>query len=91
MPSLCRKCKSKLTDGTTTVTLWRDGVSIEIQNVPAQVCPACSEAYVHIDVAEELDRVADAMVERCPRLEGIIGETMQKVQHPLRGLTVAWS
>jgi len=84
-----------MTEGTTNVTLWRDGVSIEIQNVPAQVCPVCDEAYVHIDVAEELDRmsasaVADAMVERHPRLEGItctepsrsIGEAMQRAQHP---------
>jgi YgiT-type zinc finger domain-containing protein len=83
-------------EGTTDVTLWRDGISIEIQNVPAQVCPACGEAYVHIDVAEELDRmsasaVADAMVERRPRLEVIVGEAMQRVQHPLRGLKVAWS
>jgi YgiT-type zinc finger domain-containing protein len=80
-----------MTDGTTTVTLWRDGVSIEIQDVPARVCPACGEAYVHVDVAEELDRIADALGERCPRLEGIIGEALQQVQHPLRGLTLAWA
>jgi YgiT-type zinc finger domain-containing protein len=80
-----------MANGTTTVTLWRDGVSIEIQDVPAQVCSACGEAYVHVDVAEELDRMADAMVDRCPRLEGIIGEALQRVQHPLRGLTLAWS
>ncbi len=80
-----------MTEGVTNVTLWRDGVSIEIQNVPAQVCPMCGEAYIHIDVAEELDRLTDAMIERRPRLEGIIGEAMQRIRHPLRGLKVAWS
>jgi len=91
MPSLCHKCKSKTIEGTTTVTLWRDGVSIEIQNVPAQVCPSCDETYIHIDVAEELDQLADAVVERRSRLEGIIEEVVQRAQHPLRGLTLAWS
>jgi len=51
----------------------------------------CGEAYVHIDVAEALDRLADAMVERRPRLEGIIEEALQRVRHPLRGLKVAWA
>ncbi len=91
MPSICHKCKSRTTEGTTTVTLWRDGVSIKIQDVPAQVCSSCDEAYIHIDVAEELDQLADAVVERRSRLEGIIEEVVQKTQHPLRGLTLAWS
>ena len=91
MPSMCRECKSEMTEGVTNVTLWRDGVSIEIQKVPAQVCPVCGEAYVHVDVAGELDRLTDAMVERRPRLEEVIGEAIQRVRHPLRGLKVAWA
>ncbi len=86
MPSICHKCKSRTTEGTTTVTLWRDGVSIEIQDVPAQVYPSCDEAYIHIDVVEDLDQLADAVV-----LEGIIEKVGQKAQHPLRRLTLAWS
>jgi hypothetical protein len=42
-------------------------------------------------VTEELDQLADAIVERRPRLEGIIEEAVQRAQHPLRGLKLAWS
>jgi YgiT-type zinc finger domain-containing protein len=43
----CLMCKNEKTiDGTTTVTFERDGMTLVIKNVPAQVCPNCGEAYV---------------------------------------------
>lgn len=43
----CLMCKNETTiDGTTSVTFERDGMTLVIKNVPAQVCSNCGEAYV---------------------------------------------
>ncbi|NLI76540.1 MAG: type II toxin-antitoxin system MqsA family antitoxin [Candidatus Riflebacteria bacterium] len=43
----CVICKmGKTAPGTTTVTLERDGLVLVVQEVPAQVCSNCGEAYV---------------------------------------------
>jgi len=51
----CLMCKNESTiPGTTTVTFERDGMTLVIKNVPAQVCPNCGEAYVDEDVSAKL-------------------------------------
>lgn len=51
----CLICKQDETrSGVTTVTLERDGSTLVIKGVPAQVCPNCGEAYVDEDVTDEL-------------------------------------
>jgi YgiT-type zinc finger domain-containing protein len=51
----CLLCKhDKTVDGTTTVTLQRDGTTLVVNNVPAQVCPNCGEAYVSEEVSSRL-------------------------------------
>ena len=51
----CLMCKNENTvDGTTTVTFERDGMTLVIKNVPAQVCSNCGEAYVDEDVTSRL-------------------------------------
>jgi YgiT-type zinc finger domain-containing protein len=40
--------------GTTTVTFSCDGFTLVVQNVPADVCENCGEAYVEASNAEGL-------------------------------------
>lgn len=44
--------------GTTTVTFHRDGRTLVVNEVPAEVCENCGEAYVAEDVTAELLRMA---------------------------------
>jgi YgiT-type zinc finger domain-containing protein len=44
--------------GTTTVTFHRDGRTLVVNKVPAEVCENCGEAYVAEDVTAELLRIA---------------------------------
>ena len=44
--------------GTTTVTFHRDGRTLVVNEVPAEVCENCGEAYVAEDVTAELLRIA---------------------------------
>ncbi|MGH9165263.1 MAG: type II toxin-antitoxin system MqsA family antitoxin [Acidimicrobiales bacterium] len=47
--------------GTTTVTFHRDGQTVVVNEVPADVCENCGEAYVAEDVtAQVLAIAADA-------------------------------
>jgi YgiT-type zinc finger domain-containing protein len=51
----CLMCKNENTvEGTTTVTFERDGMTLVVKNVPAQVCPNCAEAYVDEDTTARL-------------------------------------
>jgi YgiT-type zinc finger domain-containing protein len=43
----CVICKHGATRvGTTTVTLERDGLTLVVKGVPAEVCETCGEEYV---------------------------------------------
>jgi YgiT-type zinc finger domain-containing protein len=43
----CVICKhGETVPGHTTITLERDGLTLVVKNVPAQVCANCGEAYV---------------------------------------------
>lgn len=44
--------------GTTTVTFHRDGRTLVVNEVPAEVCENCGEAYVAEEVTAELLRMA---------------------------------
>jgi YgiT-type zinc finger domain-containing protein len=58
----CLICKQDETQpGVTTVTLERDGLTLVVKSVPAQVCPNCGEAYVDEQVAADLLRIAEEM------------------------------
>jgi YgiT-type zinc finger domain-containing protein len=58
----CAICKHGETrPGKTTVTLQRNGMTLVIRNVPAEVCENCGEAYVDEATARELlHRAEDA-------------------------------
>lgn len=56
----CVICKqAEAAQGTTTVTLERDGLTLVVKGVPARVCPNCGEAYVDEDVAAGLLKTAE--------------------------------
>ncbi len=55
----CIVCRNGDTrPGTTTVTFHRDGRTLVVNEVPAEVCENCGEAYVAEDVTAELLRIA---------------------------------
>jgi len=53
---ICRQGDTR--PGTTTVTFSRDGFTLVVQSVPADVCENCGEAYVDDSTTEELLRLA---------------------------------
>jgi YgiT-type zinc finger domain-containing protein len=44
--------------GTTTVTFHRDGQTVVVNEVPAEVCENCGEAYVADDITEQVLEIA---------------------------------
>lgn len=61
----CVVCKNGETQlGRTTVTLERNGGTLVVRGVPAQVCANCGEAYVDAEVTRSLLQAArDALRE----------------------------
>lgn len=59
----CLICKQGETrPERTTVTLQRDGTTLVIRNVPAEVCTNCGEAYVDEPTSREILRRAEEAV-----------------------------
>ena len=51
----CVVCKQGETrQGTTTLTLERQGATIIVKSVPAQVCENCDEAYIDDEVSRRV-------------------------------------
>jgi len=55
--------------GAATVTLVRDGSTIVVRGVPAQVCPNCGEEYVDSAVAGRLLDDAEQMAHNGTQVE----------------------
>ena len=53
---VCNQGETK--PGTTTVTFHRDGQTVVVNEVPAEVCENCGEAYVAEDVTEQVLEIA---------------------------------
>lgn len=52
---ICLVCrKAQLLDGFVSINFERDEFKAVINLVPAQVCPACGEAYFNEDVTREV-------------------------------------
>ena len=57
-PMKCLACKhGLLKPGRATVTVERDGTTIVVRNVPADVCETCGEDYLEATVASSLENV----------------------------------
>ncbi|MEP6890316.1 MAG: type II toxin-antitoxin system MqsA family antitoxin [Nitrospirota bacterium] len=59
----CVICKNGETrPGTATVTLEREGATVVIKGVPAQVCKNCGEEYVDEAITARLLKTAEEAV-----------------------------
>ena len=57
---ICLICRqTRVYDGFTSVEFKRAEMHLVINNVPARVCPACSESYIDEDVAVQLLQSAE--------------------------------
>ena len=54
---VCRQGETK--PGKATVTLDRDGLTLVIKSVPAQICENCGEEYVDDSAVERLLETAE--------------------------------
>lgn len=54
---ICRQADT--VQGKATVTLERDGLTLVVKGVPAQVCPNCGEEYVDEKIAQQLLETAE--------------------------------
>ena len=56
----CVICKHAETNrGVATVTLERDGTTVVVKSVPAEICPNCGEEYVDEQTTARLLQLAD--------------------------------
>ena len=55
--TICRVADTRV--GTATVTLEREGTTLVVKGVPANVCPNCGEEYVESDVSARVMRMAN--------------------------------
>ena len=66
----CCFCKTgESAPGATTVTLDRNGTVVVVRDVPADVCRQCGEAFLSVEVADEVSRRADKAVENGAEFE----------------------
>jgi YgiT-type zinc finger domain-containing protein len=66
----CVICKTgQLQAGTTTVTLQREGTTVVIKEVPAQVCDNCGEYYLSEEMTERVLAIAEAAVRKGAEVE----------------------
>jgi YgiT-type zinc finger domain-containing protein len=60
----CVICKlGETIPGTTTITLEREGLTLVVKNVPAQVCANCGEAYVKEEDSAQILAEAEQMAQ----------------------------
>jgi len=59
---ICLICRqADVVYGLTSITFERGEMRLVINNVPANICPSCGEAYVGEDVAMQLLQDAEEM------------------------------
>jgi len=69
---ICLICRqAEIVDGLTAVHFERGEMRLVINNVPAQLCPSCGEAYVTEEVTIQLLRQAELMSEDGIREKGV--------------------
>lgn len=57
----CVNCRQETREGTTNVTFERDGMTLVLRGVPAQVCSDCGEDSVDGQVAREIFGIGERM------------------------------
>jgi YgiT-type zinc finger domain-containing protein len=59
-PALCARCNQRLSSMRVRTAIWRNDKLAVIEDIPALVCPGCSEQYYDDDVSEALRRLNEA-------------------------------
>jgi YgiT-type zinc finger domain-containing protein len=54
---LCDFCGGELHAGTTELKLRVDGELVICENLPAQICSQCGEAYFSAQVSHQIDEI----------------------------------
>lgn len=66
----CTMCgQAEPREGTTTVTVERDGATLVMKGVPALVCPNCGEDYVSEETARHISAAAAEVVDKGIKVE----------------------
>jgi YgiT-type zinc finger domain-containing protein len=66
----CVVCKSGETqEGTTTVTLEREGLTLVVKGVPARICTNCGEDYVDERIAGQLLKLGEELASSGTQVE----------------------
>jgi YgiT-type zinc finger domain-containing protein len=66
----CIICKQADTrPGSATVTLERNGVTLVVKGVPAQICPNCGEEYVGEQITQRLLKTAEEAIRTGVRVD----------------------
>ncbi len=54
-PDLCDLCGGELSEGVTSLEIWREENLVVLKDIPADVCQQCGEAYLSSDASEKID------------------------------------
>jgi YgiT-type zinc finger domain-containing protein len=84
---ICKQAETK--PGTTTLTLERGGATFVVNNVPAQVCSNCGEAYVDEETTAQVLRTAEQMARAGTQVDIRQYVTQMKLVTARRGETAA--
>lgn len=57
----CFFCKGELTNGTTTHVVTLDKCVVIVKNVPCTRCAQCGETYFDDPVAQQLEKIVEAV------------------------------
>ena len=72
----CLKCyEGELQMGVTSLTYSREGsvIQVQVDGVPAEICPICGEAYLSEAVAQQIFDIVDPLLTIGQRMrEGMI-------------------
>jgi YgiT-type zinc finger domain-containing protein len=59
--TICKKAETR--PGKVTLTLERDGITLVVKGVPAEVCSNCGEEYVDEKVTLKLMKTAEEAIQ----------------------------
>ncbi len=61
----CRECNAETEHKLISEDYTRKGsnVVVKVKDIPAEVCPACGENYIELDVLKELDPILEPLLE----------------------------
>ena len=65
----CPLCRGNKEKGFAIFTMDFGFGLLIVKDVPANICAQCGERWIPSDVAEKLERIADAVREKKPELE----------------------